>query len=112
MKRINFLKHCYKSGKVKTDLSNTGKIEGKTLADSDCNLMQVPISDEDRINSIDEIDSDPRAFQGAKVSSQQYYLTRTHAVFDVSQIRHVVQDMISDTVFKETGLFCFLTSSR
>ena len=106
-KRINFLKHCNKSGKVETDLSKTEKIEGKTLADSDCNLMQVPISDEDKINSIEETDSDPRTFQGAKVPSQPYYLTRKHAVFDVSQIRHVVQDMIRVTVFKELHYSAF-----
>ena len=67
-KRINFLKHFNKSEKAETDLSKTGKIEGKTLADSDCKLMQVPISDEDRIKSIEEIDSDQRIFQGAKVN--------------------------------------------
>ena len=106
-KRLNFLKHCNKSGKAETDLSKTEKIEGKTLADRDCKLMQVPISDEDKINLIEEIDSDPRIFQSAKVSSQPYYLTRNHAVFDVSQIRHVVQDMISDTVFKELDYSAF-----
>ena len=106
-KRINFLKHCNKSGKVKTGLSKTGKIEGKTLADSDCKLMQVPSNDNDRIYSIEEIDSDERIFQGAKVTSQPYYLTRNHAVFDVSQIRHVVQDMISDTFFKELDYSAF-----
>ena len=100
-KRLNFLKHCNKSIKADTDLSKTGKTEGKTLEDSDCKFMQVPVSDEVRKNSIEDIDSDQRSFQGAKVSSQPYYLTRNHAVFDVSQIRHVVQGVISDTVFKE-----------
>ena len=69
--------------------------------------MQVPVSDEDRINLIEETDSDQRIFQGAKVSSQPYYLTRNHAVYDVLQIRHVVQDMISDTVFKELDYSAF-----
>ena len=106
-KRINFLKHCNKSGKAETHLSKTGKIEGKTLAESDCKLMQVPVSDEDRINLIEETDSDQRIFQGAKVSSQPYYLTRNHSVYDVLQIRHVVQDMISDAVFKELDYSAF-----
>ncbi len=45
--------------------------------------------------------SDPRIFQGWKVSSQPYYLTRNHALFDLIQIEKILSDMTKNKEFLE-----------
>ncbi len=44
---------------------------------------------------------DPRIFQSSKVSSQPYYLTRNHALFDLVQILKIVTDMAKNKEFLE-----------
>ena len=98
-KRLAFLKSLVKN-------------ESSTEQNTNTVLTKSNVQDNERTETTQEPSFDSRVFQGAKVSSQPYYLTQNHAVFDITQIQRVVDDMISDPVFRELDHHSFTQPPR
>ena len=87
-KRHNFLENCSK------DVSKSDENKGQS------DVTGCFADESVKSGHGGGMDKDPRIFQGSKVPSQPYYLTKNHAIFDFSRIREVVTDMVNDTEFK------------
>ncbi len=53
------------------------------------------------LDALKEKGGQPWIFQGAKVASQPYFLTRSHALFDLTLVEKVLGTMLQDSGFQE-----------